>query len=92
MSYRIDYNPENRKKYPMKKTKTTSWLIYTLVVIAVIFTAQKACKNEAIKTVLLPGDPEITSSAISTMIDDVKSGEPIKDAVTAFCLEIIHNA
>jgi hypothetical protein len=35
--------------------------------------------------------PEIPESALENMAQSVRSGESIKDAVTAFCREIIEN-
>lgn len=41
---------------------------------------------------LIPGDKEITKQAFSSMIDEVREGEDIKTAITAFCVEILNGA
>lgn len=42
-----------------------------------------------LRDLLLPGDEEITASALESMIADLRSGEPVGEAVEAFCKEII---
>ena len=41
---------------------------------------------------LIPGDEAITRKAFQTMIEDVKEGERVSDAVTTFCEEILAGA
>ena len=41
---------------------------------------------------LIPGDKEITKDAFNTMLNDVKEGENLKTAITAFCENILDNA
>ncbi|MBR4109851.1 MAG: hypothetical protein IKK41_06055 [Oscillospiraceae bacterium] len=91
MSYRIEYNPEKNRQYPMQAARKPKWLIAALVVIVVLFMFQKIDRNHILRSWLLPGDSDVTVSAFSSMVDGIRAGEPVKDAVTAFCLEIIHN-
>ena len=41
---------------------------------------------------LLPGDPAVTAAALENMVDNIKDGNSIAEAVTAFCREIVENA
>ncbi len=41
---------------------------------------------------LLPGDPEVSATALENMVSSVKNGESLSDAVVAFCQEIVANA
>ena len=41
---------------------------------------------------LLPGDANITKAALSELVDDLSEGVQFKDAITAFCTEIIDGA
>ena len=91
MSYCIKYDPEKKKIYPQKATGKPRWLILALVLVVLLFAAQKLDTSGKIKSILLPGDPQTTSAALSTMITEIREGEPVGEAVTAFCLEIIHN-
>ena len=68
-------------------------------VIAVVLVCAAVTGAVAIKTVglpwvetfLIPADPEITERAWDTLAEDLRSGENIVDAVTAFCREISEN-
>ena len=88
MSYQIKYDPSRRRKfYTEKRKKIPGWLlIFAWVAVAVtIF-------NKELKDVLIPGDPHVTKAALSNLTDDLREGEPLKDAVAAFCKEILDGA
>jgi hypothetical protein len=40
---------------------------------------------------LIPGDPETTAAAFSTMVERVGMGEPLRESILGFCQEIIIN-
>ncbi len=40
----------------------------------------------------LPGDPEVTGQAVTVLIDNLREGEPVEDALKTFCGEIITHA
>ena len=88
MSYCIEYNPELKRKYPKVKfyrqipiKKVVFLLIF--FVSACLFIEKKGYRY------LLPGDPDTTIAAFSTMVEQVGDGAPVKDAVRSFCEEII---
>ena len=90
MSYCIEYNPELKRKYPkvkMQRHIPTKKLIYLLIffVVSYLFIQSKVYRY------LLPGDPDVTISAFSALVERVGEGEPMKDAVYSFCEEIIMN-
>lgn len=91
MSYRIEYNPEKNQIYPISAKRKTKWLMIALAAIVALFVIQKVDKTKEIKSLLIPGDPEVTAAAFSTMLENIREGEGVGDAVTAFCLEIISN-
>jgi hypothetical protein len=41
------------------------------------------------RDLLLPGDEQVTSAALEGMVSDLRSGEPIGEAVETFCREIL---
>lgn len=91
MSYSIKYNPEKNKMYPLSVKRKPKWLMAALVAVVALFVLQRIDKNQVIKSFLIPGNPEITAAAFSSMVDDIREGETVGKAVTAFCLEIIDN-
>lgn len=38
---------------------------------------------------LLPGEPTVTQEAFDTMIDKIQDGEPVREALTAFCQKVV---
>lgn len=93
MSYRIQYSSGNKKKYPVKTplSKKAKGLI-AAGAAAVLLMLCSMNYGQVIKSLLLPGDPDVTAAALSAMIADIQAGGKLADAVSAFCLEIIENA
>lgn len=90
MGYCIEYNPDKKKIYPIQ-AKRKSKRVYLLMVAIVLFLVLTFAYKKKIAHFLIPGDSDVTADAFSHMVSDVKAGDPISDAFTAFCLEIIHN-
>lgn len=67
----------SRKKFRL--TKRSKTMIISLVICAMLLGLGYLYR------------PEIPESALENMAQSVRSGESIKDAVTAFCREIIEN-
>lgn len=94
MSYRITYPSfgEEKKQPPAKRGWTG--VVSAALVAALVFGAI-AVKNRGLTWVqayLLPGDPAVTAAALDGMVEDLRSGESITEAVKAFCQEIIAHA
>ena len=90
MSYCVEYNPELNDKYPKVKTKRylpTKKLMYLLVLVVTVYIFIQG----GLYRYLLPGNPDITISAFSNMVKQVSEGDSMKDAIFAFCQEIILN-
>lgn len=94
MSYRITYTSfGEEKKRPAGNRKWTG-VMAAVLVIALVFGAI-AVKNTGLRWVqnyLLPGDPAVTAAALEGMIEDLKNGDSLGNAVTAFCREIVDHA
>lgn len=93
MAYRIDYStgqPKRQKLSALNKTAATkvSGIIAAFLLLAVLV----SLGGEQIKDFLLPGDPEITETALQEMAVDIREGEGFRDAFTAFCQKIIDGA
>lgn len=57
----------------------------------VMFLSVKGSLN-TFKEWLLPGDARVTEVALNTLVEDLKDGDSLDDAITAFCQEILKNA
>ena len=89
MSYRIVYSSQIQKM-PIKR-KGSPWVagIAVFLILALCLTAGS---GEWLQDLLLPGDAAVTGAALQNMVEDLKNGENLTDAVTAFCKEILDNA
>ena len=91
MSYRIQYSPDAVHKYPQKRQmRQIKWgnvLLILLVVLSAIWMRMKGVPD-----FLIPGDPEVTKSAAAALVDRIQSGDPVNNAVTVFCKQILDGA
>lgn len=90
MSYSVCYNPELRKKYPKHNVRKQFPVKQVAVIVAMLFLVYILSQIGSVNF-LLPGNSNVTASALSTLTEKISSGESIKDAVYCFCEEIIHN-
>lgn len=94
MGYRIQYGEKVTKEFiseskHIQKIKTR--LVCILIIcFATIFAFSKY--KESLINFFLPGNKDVTRTAIAAFADDLRQGESVKDAAVAFCREIIDNA
>lgn len=87
MAYRIVYGPE-----PKPKQKGSKRWIAMLCAAALLAGLFLTGAGESLKNWLLPGDPEVTAAALDSLVQGIREGEDLGDAVGAFCREIVENA
>lgn len=94
MGYLIQYEPELNHKYrikgkwrPDKRFMFWGCICAAMVVLAVI-----PAVRQWVLEFLIPGDAQVTTSAFSQFVSDLRSGEQLSDAVTTFCQEILAHA
>lgn len=94
MGYRVEYKSFGEEKKRPKPRKYKQAVMAAALVLALTGSALtvKATGLSWVQKYLLPGDPEVTAAALEQMVDDLRSGRGIGEAVTAFCREIIENA
>ncbi len=86
MSYQIQYTMGQARKTRLGKRKTQIWALLLAGILA------GGCLirwRQAVVSFLLPGADGRTGQAIHTMLEQIRSGEPVGEAVTTFCLEVI---
>lgn len=91
MSYHVSYNPELSHRYPVvpqRRKKISKYLVVFGLIAAL--TAGAAWRGGILR-LLIPGDPETTVAAFSTMVERVGMGEPLRESILGFCQEIIVN-
>lgn len=92
MGYRILYHSETMQVVKEKRKNTANRLITALLFFLLILGCLKFVGWDKLMHYLLPGDPEVTETALSGMVESIRTGESVKDAITAFCLEILDHA
>lgn len=92
MSYRVDYSPEMKNRYPtyikIKRKFPVRPLLYLIVAIVACY----GIFSSGLLQVLIPGDAAVTTAAFSTMVDEIEAGKSVRQAIMSFCKEIIVNA
>lgn len=93
MAYNIRYVSFGEEK---KQPKEAQWRkrIGAGLLIVVLLIGAMTVKHRGLPWVteyLLPGDPAVTAAALEEMVMDLRDGESLHDAVTAFCREIMEH-
>lgn len=92
MGYSISYDTGGVEKVqkrskPKRKKKILPGVIACGIAALLLFTDFK----QLLWDIFLPGAGESTQAAFSQMISDLRSGDSIQDAVSAFCMEILED-
>ena len=96
MSYQISYGQDcvskkikHELRLPKPKKETVLRIGLTISVLLLGLTCLIPQVRIAIRDAILPGDPEITATALERLVEAVSGGETIQTALTEFCREII---
>ena len=96
MAYQISYGQDcvskkmkHELRLPKPKKETVLRIGLTLSVLLLGLTCLIPQVRHAVRNMLLPGDPEITATALERLVEAVSGGETIQTALTEFCREII---
>ncbi len=92
MSYEIEYDMQDLPKTVGKPRKASPWAILAVVLCLLLALGIKTLSLPWVQEVLLPGDPAVTAAALENMAQNLKNGDSLLEAVTAFCQEIVRNA
>lgn len=91
MAYEIQYSPETVTRYrnhaEKHKSRVGGWITVLLLAAAAL-----SVRYNGIPDFLIPGDPAVTKQAARTFLELLQEGEPVMDAVTVFCNEILDGA
>lgn len=90
MNYRIEYDGGRGKKRAIRNPKVKKWAILA-VCAAIIVSGTIAWSKGRIflRDLILPGDEAVTEHALQGLVDDLRDGHSMSDAMEVFCKEII---
>ncbi len=94
LAYKIRYD-DTLVKEVIKKSKKGKinlirkpliWLFATILAFVMLY------NQETLRSYILPGNPDVTEAALQSFVNDIREGESLSGAITAFCQEIISHA
>lgn len=93
MGYCISYKPL-KKLRGMEKRRSRGAAVAALIVVALFLCCPFLGEETAafLRRVWIPGDPEVTISALEQFRETISGGEPVSAAFSAFCREILSYA
>ncbi len=91
MGYRISYQGGAAEKISVRSRKKLKWIPFVAVLFMLAMTIFPAGRL-TLWNIFLPGNEAVTAEALESLAAELMAGEPLGDAVEAFCLEIIHGS
>ena len=92
MAYQIQYGSPGKQELLEKVQNSKRYkTIKFLLVCAALFTFVILGKMGKLDF-LIPGDKVVTQKAFNSMVQEVKEGAGVKNAITAFCEEVLVSA
>lgn len=91
MPYRIEYGSAIPPQY-IKKKKPLRLQIMTaifLLTFSLLVRQFFPAGTQKLRQILLPGTPSVTQEALDMLMGDLRDGESLGDAFTAFCVYIV---
>ena len=89
MSYSIAYDPQENARYPQKLKKQKKLPVKWILSATLLLVAGYIILRGNVLDYILPGDPEVTVAAFSQMVEQVKTGETVREALTSFVEQIV---
>ena len=92
MSYKIVYGPEitaqqQRTTDTRFRTMVAGFLLLFALTVKVLWPEG----TQVLREMLIPTDLNATEQAFQSMMEDLRMGEDLGDAITVFCRQIIEN-
>ncbi len=93
MGYRVEYDISGKRTVvDVEKKRRGKWFGRIFFVVATVALLIYGIAENWFWEILFPGYNESTKVAAEHMIHQIREGESVGDAVTAFCKEIVTNA
>ena len=91
MSYRINYGHPSDKRYPAAsgQGRLPSMICAAFLLFLLLTNTFWPSGRALLKDLFIPGNPETTANAFSGLMEDIREGEELSEALTVFCREIL---
>lgn len=80
------------QNYKQRTRKSRMFPVVVILCITIFTVSVYMLGLDTVSSFLIPGNDAVTVAAFQQMQADLKSGIPVKEAVTTFCTEIIESA
>ncbi len=92
MAYEILYDQELSYKYPVTRShkRKRKALLLLFAAFAVLLAIPSV--RYTIAEYLFPGDLYATKEAVAVLVEDLRQGVPVEDALVVFCREILYGS
>lgn len=87
MPYRIDYGPM-KKVRGVEKRRSPGAALGALCLLILLALSLWPRGAEALRALLIPGDPAVTVAALETLAGELRSGANVQKALEAFCAQV----
>lgn len=93
MGYRIEYGPtEEKMRKSSGMVRRLQVLTAAFLLLFILLVRQAWPEGTAkLREFLLPGEPSVTQAAFGDLLTDIREGSPFREALTAFCQQVIDN-
>ena len=91
MSYKIQYSPDTNDRYPqsVKRHRTAAGKYFAVLFLML---AALWIHFRGVPDFLVPGDPQVTKAAAAVLVEEIRDGAGMKDAITTFCSMVLDGA
>ena len=91
MSYKIVYGPMPDVPKVRKGGTLRLRMLTAVFLLLFVFLVGQAWPEgrEVLRRCLIPGEPTVTEALFADMLSEIRAGEPVEEAVTAFCRELM---
>lgn len=90
MGYRIMYDKYGKARhYKTRKSRLSKSLTAAICLVLSVAILSLTGLGKWIRSFIMPG---VSDAAFTVLVEDLRSGESITDAVSAFCAGVVDNA
>ena len=93
MGYRVEYETVRKVRRMEQRKSGRAALTAVFFALFLILTTMLWPKGrEALRELLIPGDPVVTVAALETLAEELQTGAELGDALENFCQTIVREA
>lgn len=93
MGYRVEYETVGKVRRMEQRKSPRAALTALFFALFLLLTAAFWPKGrEALRELLIPGDPAVTVGALETLAEELQTGSALGDALENFCQTIVREA